>query len=292
MRVRDAAAQDLDPARALADTAALAAANGAAHVHLGGRFRKREIGGAQTRLDVLAKHGVNERVERSLQIAERQSLVHDEALDLHKDGGMRCVDLIHAENAPGHDEAERRLHGLERTDLAGRGMRTKHDVVVDIERVLHIARGMIRGQVEKREVVLVQLDLGTAEERKAHADERIADLAVGLCHRMQAACRQRANTRCGNVDTLPLKARSLRSGLERGAALVQRGLDSLLDTVCFRTDGGALFRCELAHLTQNACELSGFPEQLHAKLFELFRGLACLELFDRLFTNRFQRFQY
>jgi len=69
-------------------------------------------------------------------------------------------------------------------------MRAQHHAVVDVKRVLHVARRMVERQVELGEVIIVILHLRAAKGGKAHADERIPDLAVGFGHRMQMPCGQ------------------------------------------------------------------------------------------------------
>ena len=46
----------------------------------------------------------------------------------------------------------------------------------DVERVLHVARGMVVGEVERGEVVVVRLDLGPLRHREAQPLEDLDDL--------------------------------------------------------------------------------------------------------------------
>ena len=69
-----AAAQDLQPAGALADLAALAAADEALHVHLAAGLGEREVGGAQAGADLLAEHAAGKIDQRALQVAKGDAL--------------------------------------------------------------------------------------------------------------------------------------------------------------------------------------------------------------------------
>jgi hypothetical protein len=82
VRVDHAAAQDLQPAGALAEPAALAAAHAAAHIHLAAGLGEREEVRTIARGAVLAEDLAAEVVERALEVAERDALVHDQSLNL------------------------------------------------------------------------------------------------------------------------------------------------------------------------------------------------------------------
>ena len=98
-RVYHAGAEQLDPALTLAHAAALAVALKALHVHLAARLGEREV------VRTEAGHGIgtvelfHQGVERALEIAHRDALVDDKALDLVEHRGMGRVDLVLAVHA-------------------------------------------------------------------------------------------------------------------------------------------------------------------------------------------------
>ena len=61
----------------------------------------------------------------------------------------------------------------------------------EVQRVLHVARGMLRRHVERFEVVVVVLDLGPLEDLVAHAAEDRLDLLADERERMAVAERRR-----------------------------------------------------------------------------------------------------
>ena len=65
--------------------------------------------------------------------------------------------------------------------LNRRGLRTEQDVVGNIEGVLRIARRVVFRCIERLEVVVIGLDLGTLLDIKAHRTEDLAHLLLDLC---------------------------------------------------------------------------------------------------------------
>ena len=81
-----------------------------------------------------------------------------------------------------------------------------------VERVLHVARGMVRRHVERFEVVVVVLDLRALEDLVAHAAEDVLDLLAHPHQRMDAARGMLASGQ-RDVDAAGRRA----AGFERGA---------------------------------------------------------------------------
>src|SRR4051794_21578216 len=101
-------AEDLHPARALADGAACAAAHTALHVHLGGRLREREEARAEARAR-RAEESFGKPAERRLEVDEGDALVHAQSFDLLEGGRMRRVEEIAAEAEARNQYSHRRL---------------------------------------------------------------------------------------------------------------------------------------------------------------------------------------
>ena len=83
----------------------------------------------------------------------------------------------------------RGAHLRARATLAAsvRAPRAADDRRVQVQRVLHVARGMVRRHVERLEVVEVVFDLGALEDLVAHAREDVLDLLADPHQRMDAA---------------------------------------------------------------------------------------------------------
>ena len=86
------------PAGVFAEAATLATTNAAGHVNLAGGLGEREEVGTVARGAVLAKHLAAEVVEGSLEVAEGDALVHDEALDLVELREMARVGCVGTED--------------------------------------------------------------------------------------------------------------------------------------------------------------------------------------------------
>ena len=151
--------------------------------------------------------------------------------------------------------------------LYGRGLRAQEDVLRDIERVLHIARGVILRQIQRFEVEVVALDLGSLLDGKAHLQEDLLDAVQRDRERVQMPHGRRP-PRQGHVDLLggnlvrkfPLRqflGLCRKQLLEFGTRLV----DDLADA---RT----LLLCEGAHAAQECGHLALFAKEFHANIIE------------------------
>ena len=99
---------------------------------------------------------------------------------------MRHVGIA-AIDAARHDHAQRRLVAQHRAHLHRRGVRAQQAAVGEVERVVHRPRRMVRGDVERLEVVPVVLDFGTVLDREAGVAEQRLDAPARAGHRVQAA---------------------------------------------------------------------------------------------------------
>src|SRR6185503_13375935 len=81
-RVDHAAAAGLDPAALLADLAALAAADQAAHVELEAGLDEREVAGPQAHLDVAPEEVPQHRAHAAHEVADGDAFVDDAPLEL------------------------------------------------------------------------------------------------------------------------------------------------------------------------------------------------------------------
>ena len=176
--VDHAAAEDLDPAGVLAEVAAGAAADVAGDVHLGGGLGEGEVGGAQTDADLVAEHPLGEVEEGLLHIGKRHLLGHVEAFDLVEDAVGAGGDGLVAEYTAGADHPDGGLLLLHGAHLQRGGVRAEQHVGVqlDEEGVLHVAGGVLLGEVEGGEDVPVVLDVGALDGGEADVLEDAAHL--------------------------------------------------------------------------------------------------------------------
>src|SRR5262249_28984975 len=109
-------AQDLEPARSLADAAAAALAEDAEHVHLRRGLGEREERRTEPDAALRAEQLPREQLQRALEIAHRDAAIDREALHLVEHRGVRDVRVpaVHAARA---DDTHRRLLTLHGPDL-------------------------------------------------------------------------------------------------------------------------------------------------------------------------------
>ena len=192
VRVDHAAATPLDPA----GTTLLVREP---HVHLSGRFREREVVGANTRLRLRAEQHLGQVIQRAAQVRHGQALVHCKALHLVEDRRVRGIKLIRTEHTARAGNVDRQITLQHRAHLNWRRMRAHHltrAFLAHVERVLQRARRVIRDEVQRIEVEVLRLDLRAFSNFPTHADEDVRDLLTqrrNRVHRtsLRTQCRQR-----------------------------------------------------------------------------------------------------
>ena len=110
--VNHAGTHNLQPAGALADIAALAAADVAADVHLGARLGEGKVGGTHPDLGVRSEHLPYEDQDGLLEVSERHVLVYVKAFHLMEDAVGAGGDGLVAEYSARADNPDRGLAGL------------------------------------------------------------------------------------------------------------------------------------------------------------------------------------
>ena len=184
-RIDHAGSRDLDPAGLLADIAALALADMAGEVDFDRRLGEREEVRAEPDRYAVAHHLLREIREHRLEVGERDGLGVDvEPLDLVEVRGVRRVSRVAAIGAAGADHADRRLVRHHRANLHGRGLRPQEAVFAKPESVAPVHRRMVRGSVERGEVVELRLELRTVRDGKAETTEDRGSLLDDAGERM------------------------------------------------------------------------------------------------------------
>src|SRR6185369_1026743 len=148
-------------------------------------------------------------IERALEIAEGDVRVHTKPFDLVKDRGVRRIWCVVAVYLAWTDDAHWGPHLLHRADLYRRRVRAQHQAIAllllllvgDEERVLGIARRMVRWEIQGFKIVVVAFDFGTLGDGVAHLHEDIDELVENSENRMLNSKRF-ANAGEGDVDAL------------------------------------------------------------------------------------------
>ena len=111
--------------------------------------------------------------------------------------------VVRAEHLARGDDLDGRLLALHDVDLSCRG--AQQEFRRQVEGILHISRRVILRRVQRREVVVVGLDLGALIDLEAHGSEDVDQLVLHLGDRMEPSLLN-ADRGLGDVDLLPLIA--------------------------------------------------------------------------------------
>ncbi len=136
-----------------------------------------------------------------------------------------------------HDDAEWRLRRAHVPDLHRRRVCAEQEIrtIGEKQRVLRVARGMVRPEVQRREVVVVVLDLRSLGHLEPHADEHVDDLVLDEAERMRMAARTAAAGK-RDVDPVVREALGQPRGREPLAGDRHRRLDGLFRLVDERAE--------------------------------------------------------
>src|SRR5579864_208755 len=265
LRMHHAAAAHLEPSLVPAALAPHPAADPTRHVELEARLGEGEVARPNPDLAVFAVERLDHVEQGAFHVADGQTLVDRETLDLaevRKARGLGCVAAV----APAwRDDVDRRLlDPLHGADLHGRRVRAQQELGAEVEGVPVLARGMPGGDVEGLEVVPLGLDLRPELDLVAEALQHRLDLAPHLGQDVDVAAAQR-RTGERDVDGLCLGDVRQPRRLELGAACGQAGLDGPLGLVGRLAQRGSLGGLQLADARQETADLAA----LAAEVFDL-----------------------
>ncbi len=246
--MHEAGAEDLDPAGALARGAARAVAHAARHVHLRRRLGEREIARPEARLR-LAEEAIREMRERGFQIDEGDPFIDRHPFELREHRRVRRVEEIAAVHVARREDANGRRVRLERAHLHRRGMRAQQRAALEVQRVVHVHRRMIGGEIQRAEVVPLRFRFGAGGDRESDLAEDRLDLLEHDRHGVLRAA-PHAPRRHGRVERGPRGRR--RS--ERRRARIERRLERLLHTIRRRARLAPLGRRQRAERTHEIRE--------------------------------------
>ena len=159
----------------LAGGTALAAADFAVDVKLEAGFYEREKSRAETNLDVALEHLGEHCFHKVNEVRDRDILVHHHTLHLEEGILVAGVGRLVAEAASRENRLDR--HAVlgevlavlsENRVLCRRGLRFEQLTVLEIVGVLHIARGVVLGNIYRLKALVVGYDLGVILYGEAH----------------------------------------------------------------------------------------------------------------------------
>ena len=281
------AAQDLDPARALAETASLSAAFEAAHIHLRAWLREREMMGTEFRLCLRPEQLLCEYLQGSFQIREGNMLVNDQSLNLMEGRRVGSIHFVGTEYPAWRDHSDRQLSLLHDTCLHRGGLGTQHNIFINIESILLVLCRMIRRNIQFFKIIQVVFHLRPFHNLISHSHEDPLHLFQGDGVGMPVA------------DAVLLRRQRHVDDLGFELLLADHLLHFLLCLFHDRFDGGPRLVHKLAHLRaflrrnilhpfEYGGQLPLLPKEPHAYVIEPFRHIRCLDLRDGFFFDLFQ----
>ena len=246
----------------------------AAHVHLGGRLREGEEGRSHADLGLGTEHLAGEQEDGLLEVGEGHVLVDVETLHLVEDAVRAGADGFVAEHAARADHADGRLHPLHGAHLHAGGVGAEQQRVGMArgheEGVLHVARRVVRREVERLEDVVVVLELGAFRDVVAEFAEDVHDFLADDGHRMAGAQLQRV---AGHREVL---LGALGGGLLADG--VAQAVDRLLREVLQLVERAAELALHVlvhgAELLEERRDLTLLAEETHARLLHFLLGFA------------------
>ncbi|EGE58936.1 hypothetical protein RHECNPAF_253009 [Rhizobium etli CNPAF512] len=273
VRMDHAAAEDLHPVGAFAElddrTGAVAL-----DVDLEGGLGEREEGRAKAhRHAVDLEEGLAELLEHPADIGDIGLLVDDQALDLMEHRRMRGIAVL-AIGLAGNDDADRRLLRFHGAHLHRRGVGAQHlalTVLVGIEEegVVHLAGRVAFGKIQRGEIVIIGLDIGTLGDREAHVGEDRGDLIDDLADRMDAAALGRRGAhRQADIDRFGLQPRIDRRHFQHRLAFGDGIRHGILQGVDRSPSSLALLRRHGAERLQEFRDRAFLAEGRHAHGFQ------------------------
>ena len=196
---------------------------------------------------ILAVQFFNKHLQGTLQVCHSDVFIYHQTLYLMEQRGVGRIHLVCTVHTTRSQDADWRLLVFHNADLDWGGLCSQNNVVVDVEGVLCVARRMVLWDIECFKVIVVQLDLGTLCNLKAHADDDFFELVEHHRQRMSFAddilfARQGNVQRFGSQTQVEHLIFQLRFGL------LQFFLDVASDLVCQLTDDRSFLRRQLAHL--------------------------------------------
>ncbi len=146
-------------------------------------------------------------------------------------------------------------------------MGSQHESVVEVEGVGVVPRRMIRGDVERLEVVKVVFDLRAVLDGEAHLPEDRLQLEPRPGDRVQRAAPAAAG-RQGHIDPLPFELDRVGGRRRRRGGLLDALLDALLQLVDRLAGLLALLGGQLAELLHQRRDFPLASEEAQAQLFD------------------------
>ena len=141
------------------------------------------------------------------------------------------------------------------------------------EGILHVARGMVGGDIQRIEIVIFVFDLGAIQHGETERDEQVFDFGLNPGDGMQVA---HARAGRGQREIQPLGVKPLFQGLriELAQPRFEGGFQFLLGGIQQLADARAVLGRQLAHVFAGLGERAFAAKHFDAHLLQIF-GRAC-----------------
>ena len=195
---------------------------------------------------------------------------------------MSRVQRIRAENLTGACHVQGDASRKNRTRLHGRCVRTHHEVAIffifttdaasiNVERVLHLARGVIDIEIQRVEVEPLVFNFRSFGNLPSHSDEEIRNL---FHDRFQGMTCTLALTRGGNSDIYSFADQDLRvmAFLKKLLTFVQCLGNARTGTSQKTTSNASIFRLQLPNSAVCLDKSSGISHKFQANCLQFIEG--------------------
>ena len=186
--------------------------------------------------------------QRAAQVGHGQALVHRQALELVEHRRVGGVQLIRAEGPARAEHVHGQVPFQHGTDLHRRGVGAQHQVCfrrLHKERVLHLARRVVRLEVQGVEVEPLGFNFRAFGDLPAHAHEDVADPLLQRGKRMPGTGTTAARSR-GDIHGFLDQDLRFPLGLQLRGAGSQRLVDASAGRANDLAGGGFVFFGQLA----------------------------------------------
>ncbi len=196
--VDHAGAEDFDPTGLFAEPTTFLSAEDAGDIDFDAGFGEGEEAGAEADFGVFSEEGLGEEFEDSAQVGEVESFFDVESLDLMEHGAV-CDVVVASVDGAWCDDSDGGLVTEHGADLYRACVGAQEGAVFEHEGVLHVAGGVVSGEVECLEVEVIPFGLGALGDFKAHLQEDVLDLSLSFLEGVFGA-EGRGSSREGEVD--------------------------------------------------------------------------------------------
>jgi len=166
---------------------------------------KRKVRRPKSQLQVILFEKIAQKfVQHAFEIGEADVLSNHQPLDLMKHRSMGLI-RITPEYAPRRDDSQWWFATAHHPDLDRRGMGAKQTPIREVERVLHRASRVVRGNIQRLEVMKFVLNLGALGYLESDLAKQLGNAIQGAGDGVESAT-LRAATGERHVDTLAAQA--------------------------------------------------------------------------------------